>query len=68
MFDHPRRHGQPRRARRLTRDTAFGDPRERPIVAVAKWSRVQRRVARHQGLDALNVVGVDRLLELPDLF
>jgi hypothetical protein len=28
---------------------------------------VQRRVARHQGLDANDVVGVDSLLELPDL-
>src|SRR4030095_2561551 len=45
---------------------AFGNPRERPIFAVAQWSTVQRRVARHHGLDANDVVGVDNLLELPD--
>ena len=28
---------------------------------------MQRRVARHHGLDAIDVVGVDSLLELPDL-
>ena len=28
---------------------------------------MQRRVARHHGLDASDVVGVDSLLELPDL-
>ena len=65
--DHPFRHGQSRRTRRLPWHAAFGNPRERPIFAVAKWSAVQRRVARHHGLDANDVVGVDRLLELPDL-
>jgi hypothetical protein len=49
------------------KDAAFGNPRERPILAVAKWGTVQRRVARHHGLDANHVVGVDGLLELPDL-
>jgi hypothetical protein len=38
-----------------------------PSFAVAKWRPVQRRVARHHGLDAIDVVRVDRLLELPDL-
>ena len=28
---------------------------------------MKRRVARHHGLDAIDVVGVDSLLELPDL-
>src|SRR5437588_637721 len=37
------------------------------IHAVIKWSTVQRRVARHHGLDAIDVVGVDRLSELSDL-
>src|SRR4029077_3935044 len=45
----------------------FGNPRQRPVFAVTQWSAVQRRVARHQGLDTNNVVGVDSLLELPDL-
>ena len=67
VLDHPFRHGQSRRTGRLPRHAAFGNPRERPIFAVAKRSTVQRRVARHHGLDAIDVVGVDRLLELPDL-
>ena len=65
--DHPFRHGQSHRTRRLPRHAAFGNPRERPILTVAEWGTVQRRVARHHGLDALDVVGVDCLLELPDL-
>src|SRR5947207_1573589 len=44
-----------------------GGPRERPILGVANWGTVQGRVARHHGLDANDVVGVDGLLELPDL-
>ena len=67
LLDHPFRHGQSRRTRRFPRHAAFGNPRERPILAVTKRSTVQRRVARHQALDAIDVVGVDRLLELPDL-
>jgi hypothetical protein len=49
------------------KDAAFGNPRERPILAVAKWGTVQRRVARHHGLNAHDVVAIDCLLELPDL-
>ena len=67
VLEHPFRHGQSRRTRWFPWDAAFGNPRERPIFAVTKWSTVQRRVARHQGLDAIDVVGVDSLLELPDL-
>ena len=48
-----------------TRHAAFGDPRERPVLAVAERSAVELRVARHEALDLLQVVGVDGQLELP---
>ena len=44
-------------AGRLPRHAAFGDPRERAVLAVAERSAVEFRIARHQGLDALEVVG-----------
>ena len=56
-----------RRTRWFPWDPALGHPRERPIVAVTQRSTVQRRVAGHHGLDAIDVVRVDRLLELRDL-
>src|SRR5258707_15554109 len=65
--EHPFRHGQSHRTWVFPWHAAFGDPRERSIFAVTKWSAVQRRVARHQGPDANDVVGVDSLLELADL-
>src|SRR5260370_866283 len=65
--DHPFRHGESHKTRRLPWHAAFGNPRERPIFSVTQWSTVQRRVARHHGLDANTVIGVNRLLELPDL-
>ena len=67
VIEHPGRHGEPLRARCLPGHAAFGNPRERPVFAIAQRSPVQRRVAGHQGLDPIEVVGVDRLLELPDL-
>jgi hypothetical protein len=63
----PFRDSQSVSTRWLPGHAAFGDPRERTIFAVAKWGTVQRRVARHHGLDSNSVVGVDSLLKLPDL-
>src|SRR5260221_7269521 len=65
--EHPFRHRQSHGTRWLPWNAAFGNPRERPIFAVTKWSAVQRRVARHHGPNAIDVGGVDTLLELPDL-
>ena len=48
-----------------TRHAALGDPRERPVLAVAERSAVELRVARHEALDLLQIVGVDGQLELP---
>src|SRR5262249_28674381 len=67
VLDHPLRYLQSLWARRSPRDTAFCHPGERPILAIAERSPVQRRVASHEYFDALDVIGVDRLLELPDL-
>ncbi len=65
VLDHPPRHGEPRGRRRPPGNTAFSHPGERPVLAVAERRTVQRRIARHQRLDAIDVVGVDRLFELP---
>ena len=65
VLDHPPRHREPCLAGRHARHAAFGDPRERPVLAVAERSTVELRVARHQALDPLEVVGVDGQLELP---
>src|SRR6266568_171929 len=67
VHDHPFPNGDSLRAG-LPWHTAFGNPRERPIFAVTQWSPVQSRVVRHHRLDTNNVVGVDGLFELPDLF
>ena len=67
VFDHPLGHRQPRRTGRLPRHPAFGHPRERTVLSIAKRRAVKGRVARHHRLDALEVVAVDRLFELPDL-
>jgi hypothetical protein len=64
MFDHPLRHGEARCAGGLPRDAALGRPRERTILAIAQRGAMQRRVAAHQALDALDVIGVDGMLEL----
>ena len=66
VLDHPPRHREPCFTGRHARHAAFGDPRERPVLAVAQRSAVELRVARHHLLDPLEVVGVDGLLELPD--
>jgi hypothetical protein len=67
MFDHPRSHGESRRARWFPWDSTFGHPGERPIFTVPEWGTVERRGARHHRRDAIEVVGVDSLLELADL-
>src|SRR3984893_11372328 len=67
VLEHPPRHGQSRRTRWFPWDAAFRYPRERSIFAVTKWRPVQRWVARHHGLGAINVVVGDRVLELTDL-
>ncbi len=67
MGDHPFRDGQSHPTRWPPRHAAFGNPGERPIFAVAKRGSVQRRVAGHHVHDTRDVVGVDCLLELPEL-
>ncbi len=44
-----------------------GYPRERAVFVVAQRSAVQRWVAGHESLDALQVVGIDGVLELTEL-
>src|SRR5262249_12255111 len=50
----------------LSWHAAFGNPRQRPILAVTQRGAMELRVAGHHLLDPLEVVGVDGLLELPD--
>ena len=63
-----RRHLESLGPRRFPRHAAFGNPRERPVVAVTYRSAVQRRISRHHPLDAVDVGGIDRLLEFGDLW
>ena len=67
VFDHPRGHGESHLTRWLPRNPAFRNPRERPVLAISKRCAMQLRVARHEASDALEIVGVDGLLEFPDL-
>jgi hypothetical protein len=66
VLDHPPRHREPRFTGGHPRHAAFGDPRQRPILAVTQRRAMELRVASHHLLDPLEVVRVDRLLELPD--
>jgi len=47
---------------------ALGNPGKRAVFPIAQRGPVQGRVARHESLDATDVVVVDRPLELTDLF
>jgi hypothetical protein len=67
VVDHPLRHRESRCAGRLPWNPALGDPGQRSVLAVAKWSTVQRRVSRYQAFDAREIVGIDGQLQLPDL-
>jgi hypothetical protein len=67
MRDHPFRHGQSNGTRGLPRHATFGNPRKRPILAVANLGSVQRRVVSHHCLDTRDVVTIDCLLELTNL-
>src|SRR5690349_8564362 len=66
VIHHPFRHCEPLGTRCLPRYTAFSDPSEWAILSVAQRSAVQNRVASHEVFDALEIVGVDGLLELAD--
>lgn len=68
VHDHPVSNRQPHRSGRLPGYPAYRHPRERPIFAVPNRRSVQFRIARHRDADALNVVVVNRTLQLRDLF
>src|SRR5258708_1467355 len=67
VFDHPLRHRPPFLSRLLPRHAAFGYPSERTVFVIAKGSAMQGGVASHERFYALEVIGVDGLLELSDL-
>src|SRR5262245_65275953 len=64
--DQPPRHRESCFTGGLSWHTAFGNPCQRPILAVTKRCAMKFRIASHQLLDPLQIVGVDGLLELPD--
>ena len=63
VLDHPSGDGQAGWCGRLKRDAAFRGPGEGAVVAIAHGGLVERRVGRHEGLDAIEIVRVDGLLE-----
>ena len=66
VLDHPPRHRESCFTGGLPWHAAFGNPRQRPVLAVTERGAMELRVADHQLLDPLDVVGVDGLLELTD--
>src|SRR5580693_2006057 len=67
VIDHPLCDRESCRTRRLPWHAAFGNPGQRAVLVVAKRSAVQGRVTSHESLDALEIVGVDGVLEVAEL-
>src|SRR5262249_27616029 len=66
VLDHPPRNRKSCFTGGLSWHAAFRNPCQRPILAVTKWGAMEFGVARHHLLDALQIVGIDGLLELPN--
>src|SRR5262249_16006386 len=66
VLEHPPRHRESCITGGLAWDTAFGNPSQRPILAVTERGAMQLRVASHQLLDPLVIVAVSGLVEVPD--